>query len=210
MSARHHAARFDEALQAFQFYTAWWGGWIPIRLASWRGREMMWRQGPSSDLPDLVRWLDEENDDEILLGMPQAKPFNGGVGLVSVLWVRVEGKEQLARARRFRPLPSLVLAEGSSTRRLLMWPLERTINYFDATERNRKIAYCLGAKQKWGNPDELWVPAPGTCLRDGRTRPVPVVVSRLTLGTFWPDQVTARLKEPPAKDAWLTGGAVAR
>lgn len=205
---RLQAASFEDALQAFEFFTAWWGGWVPVRLGSWRGRdEFMWRQGPHSDLPDVVRWLDEEHDDEVLLGMPQNRPGAGGVAVCSVLWCRVEGTDQLQRARRFRPLPSLVLAEGSSSRRLLMWPLERAIPHADVVERNRKIAYALRAKQKWGDPDLLWVPAPGTCLRDGRSRPVPVRVARLALDFFAADAVTGRLKEPPPRDAWLTGGA---
>jgi hypothetical protein len=203
---RHHAARFTEALQAFQTMTGWWGGYLPVRLGSWRDDECMWRRTPHSDLPKLVRALDEEHDDEILLGLPQAKPFNGGVGRVSVLWVRVEGTDQLQRARKLKPRPSLALAEGSSTRRVLFWALEKPIDYFDAEARNRRLAYACKAVQRFGNPDAMWVPAPGTCLRRDRTRPVPVVVARLTTDVYKPDAVTGRLKEPPPKDAWLTGG----
>lgn len=207
MSARIHQAHFDEALRAFQFFTAWWGGWVPLQLRSWKPSEIVWRQGPpgpghSRDLVGMVRFLDEHYDDEILLGMPQERPNNGGVGRASVLWCRVEGKDQLARARRFHPRPSLVLAEGTSTRRWLFWPLERPVSYFEVKPANRKIAYHLRAMQKWGDPDRVWFPAPGTCLRAERSRPVPVVVARLTQDVFELDAVVGRLREPPEVDWW--------
>ena len=206
MSARIHQAQFGEALQAFQWFSAWWGGWIPVTLSSWKRDEVIWRQGPPGpgrDLVELVRFLDERYDDTILLGMPEARPFNGGVGMASMLWCKVEGKEQLARARRFRPLPSLVLAEGRSTRRWLFWPLERATSYFEVKPANRKIAYALRARQKHGDPDLAWLPAPGTCIRES-SRPVPVVVARLTMDSHsCADAIVARLKDPPPLDAWL-------
>jgi hypothetical protein len=170
---------------------------------------MCWRRGPHDDLATLIRSLDENADDTIELGMPReripGRPEEDGVGRASVLWARVTGNEQLARARRFRPLPSMVLQEGTSTRRWLVWALEQPINYFDVVERNRRLAYCFGARQKDGDPDVAWLPAPGTCVRTG-ARPVPVRVTRLTTASYLP-AITDRLREPPAKDAWMAVGA---
>lgn len=199
------AATLAEGLQAYGLYSAWWGGWIPVRLGSWveERREVIWRQGPAAGLERLVRELDEENDDDVLLGVPQHRPFNGGVGHASVLWARVEGKEQLQRARRLRPLPSLVLQEGTSSRRWLLWALERPAGYFDLRDANRKLAYAIGGVQKHGDPDAVWFPAPGTCLRSGRSRPVPVRVARLTAATYpCAKAVVGRLKEPPDLVPW--------
>jgi hypothetical protein len=47
----------------------------------------------------MVRWLDEEHDDEVLLGLPWNAKDAGGVAKVSLLWARVEGDKQLAWAR---------------------------------------------------------------------------------------------------------------
>jgi hypothetical protein len=157
------------------------------------------RQGPQAELAEVVRRL--EGEGEVLIGMPQARPCNGGVSNGTVLWCRVEGKEQLARARQFRPLPSLVLAEGSSSRRWLLWSLRETAGYTELVSANRKIAYALKATQKFGDPDLAWLPAPGTRL--GKTASIPVRVARLTAEDWTVRDVTGRLKEPPPKDAWL-------
>jgi hypothetical protein len=129
--------------------------------------------------------------------MPHDRPWAGGVSRASMLWCRVEGSDQLERARRFRPLPSIVFAEGSSSRRLLFWPLEAVHPWGEVLAANRRIAYRLRAVQKHGDPDELVFSAPGTCLRSGRARPVPVRVVRLTVETFTLAQVASRLRDPP-------------
>lgn len=208
MSARLHAAQFHEALQAYALFTAWWGGWIPVKLGQWAPYETAWRRleddrRPRRSLAHLVRSLDENNDDEILLGMPWSSLDAGGVAVASVLWAKVEGADQLARARKLRPLPSLVLQEGSSSRRWLLWPLERVTPYLELKSANRRLAYALKATQKWGDPDVVWIPAPGTCLREGRSRPSPVRVARLDTTTFADaGAVVGRLKEPPEVKPW--------
>jgi hypothetical protein len=207
-AARMPAVRMDVALQALNLYLSVGGAWMPIvRRREGERDRLAWRPAGRPGLEHLVRAWDERPDREILIGLPQARRWNQGVGQVGVLVARVEGTEQLARARRFRPLPSLVLAEGSSSRRWLLWALERPVGYFDAVERNRKIAYALRATQKWKDPDRVWLPAPGTCLRVDRARPVPVVCARLSTDTFAADAITARLKEPPALDAWRDAAA---
>ena len=197
-----HDATYREAIQAFALFTNWWGGWIPVRLGTWTEREVMWRHGPHSDLPELVSHLDARHDDEILLGLPQAKPFNGGVGVVSILWARVTGSDQVTRARQFKPHPSLVLQDGTGSGRLLLWALEETISWPEAVAANKRIAYRLRAVQKWADPDLLWVNAPGTFLRNGRARPAPVRVGRLSTATFTAKQVAGSLKDPPANNWW--------
>jgi hypothetical protein len=202
VSSRLHAATFADALAYWQLSAAWWGGAVPVRLGAWGEGEVMWRRGPRADLADTVRWLDERNDDDVLLGMPMNRPWSGGVSKASMLWCRVEGKDQLERARRFKPLPSIVFAEGSSSRRLLFWPLEAVHPWGEVLAANRRIAYRLRAVQKHGDPDELVFCAPGTCMRVGRSRPVPVRVARLSVATFTLAGVVGRLKDPPEQKWW--------
>jgi hypothetical protein len=206
-----HQAVYQEALQAFLFTSAWWGGSMPVKLGAWapsteKGSETIWR-GPHDDLTGIVRDLDERYDDEVLLGVPQSKPWAGGVSSASMLWAVVDGKDQLQRARRFKPYPSLVLQAGAASRRWLVWALEEPVSYFELVAANRKLAYHLRAVQKFGDPDLVWFPAPGTCLRQGRARPVPVRVARLTTDACVAEGIVGRLKEPPPKDAWLQGVA---
>jgi len=195
-------ARFDEALQWLLVCTSWWGGALRLRLGSWPLSDVIWRRWPE-DLAGMVRWLDEQHDDEVMIGLPWDRPTSGGVTKTSVLWARVEGDKQLAWAKRFRPLPTMILQEGSSTRRWLLWALEEPVHYFDAVELNKRLAYKFGAVQKWSDPDLLWLPAPGTCLRSDRARPVPIRVSRVTTATFLAGDVAGHLKAPP-EPVWMS------
>lgn len=199
--------RFDHAAQALLTISAYWGSWMPVRCASWPHTEHCWRRGPRDDLAGLIRWLDEQYSDEIRLGVPQERIDNGGVGRCSMLWAHVTGHDQLDRAQRFRPRPTLVIAEGTSTARWLIWWLDKPMNYFDVVAANRKVAYALHARQKDGDPDMAWIPAPGSCLRDGRSRPAPVRVSRLTTASFELPAVVGRLREPPDRFAWMDARA---
>jgi hypothetical protein len=206
--SRIHAAHGPEALRALEHTIGWRGGWVPVYR--YRGERptarMLWHHagmpGSAVGLERAVR-LSDEHSDEILIGLPQARRWNEGVAGATVLWARIEGSDQLKRARSFRPLPSIVVQEGASSRRWLIWALSEWADYRDLQDANRRVAYNLGAVQKYGDPDGFLVPAPGTCLRVGRSRPVPVVCGRLSPATYTLKQVAGRLKEPPAKDAWF-------
>lgn len=207
---RIHAARFDVALAALDLYLGHAGGWMPVDRRR-DGRDKRWwhrpgRPGSADLLGRTIAELDARYSDETLLGLPWHEREAGGTTYATALWCRIEGKDQQRRAARFRPLPSVVIREGLTTRRWLLWPLRSRESYFDVLEANRRIAYRLRAVQKWADPDKLWIPAPGTCLRVGRARPVPVVVSRLTLDSFDLKAVVGRLKDPPVQKWWEASG----
>lgn len=204
--SRLHAVHGPAALQALTFITGWAGGYTPIYRDNGGGERITWhemaRPRAITDVADLVRSWDEKHSYEVTVGLPQLRMWNGGVGAATVLWVRVEGAEQSRRAAKLRPLPSMVLREGASSRRWLIWALRERATYFAVQAANRRLAFAIGAVQKHGDPDAFRVPAPSTCLRVGRSRPVPVVCSRLTLEDFTVDQVVGRLREPPELKPW--------
>lgn len=212
MSGRHQQTRFQEALEALELFLSSSGGWMPKWLRAgvpnppWRGGRLYWDQcgrlGSTRRLVDLVRHHDEQFSSEIELGVPRRSREIFDVHDVPILWCRIEGKDQERRARALRPFPSLVLQEGSSSRRLLIWALARAVSYADCEKLNRRIAYRVGAVQKHAAPEHLRIPAPGTCLRVGRARPVPIVVGRLTTDTYTGEQVAGRLKDPPDVKWW--------
>lgn len=190
-----HAATFSEALRALDLLMGWRDPWMPI---DYGGDRRTWhRCGDPSGLARLIQAWDERWSEEMLLGLPWARMSSGGPCGATILWARVEGKDQTQRAHRFRPLPTMVIREGASSRRLLMWALDEWRDYFDVEKANKRIAYRLRSKQCDGLPERLRVPAPGTCLRVGRTRPVPVVVARLEPVFFSINAVAGRLKDPP-------------
>jgi len=193
---------FQPALRALDTILGWKDPWMPVERLRMDERRRSWhRCGSGRALVSLVQGCDELYSDEILLGLPERERGRMPCG-ATVLWARVEGPDQLERARKFRPLPTMAVQEGSSTRRWLLWAVDRWMPYFEVEERNRKIAYRLGATQKHGLPENFWLPAPGSCLRVGRSRPVPIIVRRLESQVFSPDIVTRRLKQPPERDAW--------
>jgi hypothetical protein len=106
-------------------------------------------------------------------------------------------------------LPGIVLQEGSSSRRLLLWPLEVVVPWTVSYAANRRLAYKFGATQKWADADLLRIPAPGSCLREGRDRPSPIRVARLTTVSFRPEQFAASrwLKDPPEPFDWTKAAA---
>lgn len=215
MAARtFSAAQMREALVELEFVTGWAGGWRPV----WR--DYMDERGPCIGYSEagtagagerLARWVrqvDEERSPEITIGLPEPRRFYGEPTSITVLWCRIEGAEQFKRAQwKTMPMPSFVVREGQSSRRLLIWPLEDAIGYAECEDANRRIAYRIGAKQMHGVPENFRCPAPGTCLRVDRARPLPVVVTRMDPAVFSVRQVVGRLKEPPARDAWRQGGA---
>jgi len=195
-----HQATFREALRALDLILGWRHPWLPLEIRNPERSYTFWHQcGDGRRLAKVVADVDTKTDDEVTIGLPQARQ-GGGVMGASVLWCRVQTREQYRRAGAFRPLPTLVIREGNTTRRLLIWALREWLDYFDVEELNKRIAYKIGAVQKYGLPEEFACPAPGTFLRIDRSRPIPVVVSRLEATMFTPAMATRLRKPPPAYD----------
>jgi hypothetical protein len=150
----------------------------------------------------LPRFVERWSDLEVASGLACDSAHIETLTSSMILWAWVEGGEQVGRAQQFTPKPSLVLRMGKGcSRRLLIWALRNPIDTNEAEEANRRIAYRLGAQQKPGRPGLLRVPIPGSMLKVGRAKPVPVLVTRITTDDFAPG-FTAKLPEPPPRDAW--------
>jgi hypothetical protein len=195
-----HAATFRQALRALDLILGWHHSCLPIDYGQSELTGRTWhRCGDPHGLVRLVEHFDTEHSDEVQLRLPEPRQGSGPMG-ASVLWARTEGKVQSQRAFKLRPMPTIVLREGGSSRRLMIWALRRWADYFEVQDLNARLAYALGAKQCDGLPERLRIPAPGSCLRVGRARPIPVVVSRLEPVSFLPEQVAGRLRKPPEVD----------
>lgn len=154
---------------------------------------------PAGALGPLAARMRRYAGHQMELGLPEVCARSGGPGVCAVLWAWVESREQAQRAgRRFKPLPSMVLRMGGSCRRLLLWWLKEPAVYVSVVAANKRIAYALGAPQKYAEPERLRIPLPGSCLTVGRKRPCPVVVTRRTDLVYTLAQVAGRLREPPA------------
>lgn len=207
-----HAARFQDALVALVGITAWGGGWIPVDLARPGHRIQIWIPVEDSlvrtgqRLADFVQHRDETYSDEIRIGLPRRERGWGTASPSSVLWAATETPDQVKALQRFRPAPTLVLREGSSSRRMALWALERPLAWEWCVRANKRIAHRLRAPKKFADPDLFAVPAPGTCLHLGRARPAPVSVELLEPVAYTARAVVGRLKDAPDPQAWRRTG----
>lgn len=180
----------DEALAALDLFLGWHHKQMPV----YQGRRQTgWH---AAGHPGRLEQMAEHND-ELAVGLPWRRR-DGGVTGATIVWARIAGASQYDRALKFKPLPTMVLQEGRSTRRLLIWALDTFLSYDLIFDANRRIAYRLEAVQKHGDPDSLRIALPGT-LVDGKRR---VTVARLTTDTHSLATVVGRLRPPPDNTGW--------
>lgn len=151
-------------------------------------------------LARIAAKLDLEDSAEVAIGLPRVHEL---VYSSTVLWAWVNGKEQVARASKFKPMPSVVLKIGSAgSERLMIWVLNKPVSDTQCFELNERISYALHAPRTRSKPDALRVPLPGTFMRVGRKLAAPVLLTRLHVECGLDYRKFAGLKEPPPKDAW--------
>lgn len=153
----------------------------------------------------LIEYLGETEQVELSM-VPRPSRGWGTVGKAHLLWCRSESLRQLEKLRRLKPRPTMVLREGQTVRHLAIWDLSVTLPYDYVVRGNRRLAHAIGAPKKYAEPEELFVPA-GTCLREGRRRPVPIVHAGGSSRVFHPDEVVGHLREAPDPDAWRKAAA---
>lgn len=186
----------EEAVAFLAFTLGWEGGELPVYVDGHALPQFKVPCAPSTDgrLWARAQRLDLERSAEVAVGLPS---HNGSISHSTVLWCWVTGSLQLRHAVRFSPAPNLVLRMGSSSRRLLVWSMKEAVPWVSVEPANKKLAYCLRAPQNVALPEKLRVPLPGTFLRVGRVRPVPVLVTKMELTAYSRQAVVGRLRDPP-------------
>jgi len=191
-----------DAIAYLSFCIGWAGGFVPIYLNGSREAHAYIRADASpragAKLARKAKRYDELESAQVEIGLPEVELSGGGPSQSTVLWAWVESRDSALRvARRFKPLPAVVLRMGSSCRRLCLWPLRELLPFALVESSNKRIAYALHSPQKYALPEALRIPLPGTFLRVGRARPAPVLATRLELDTWAREQLVGRLKDPP-------------
>jgi hypothetical protein len=184
-----------DAIAYLAFCVSWGGGEIPL-FTDGAARPRLYLEHHGAQLAALAQRLDRR-EHEVQIGLAESQ-HGLGPAQSTILWAWVESKDSAQRAwRRFRPTPAVVLRMGSSCRRLCIWPLREALPWVLVENSNKRIAYALHAPQKYALPEKLRIPVPGTSLRAGRKRPVPVLPTRLETDAWTREQLVGRLKEPP-------------
>lgn len=190
----------QHALEALIWMVGWGGGYLPVFLDG-LPNPYTWLPVPANARRTARRLIqiDRLDNHQLAVGLAVRRHGIVGPGTATIIWARVAGTKQLELARAFRPLPSLVLAEGDSSRRLLIWSLNQPLDHARVQRANKRLAYHFGAVQLAGDPDRLRIQAPGTFVREG-ARPVLVAPARLSTDS-WHDagQIVGRLRDPPER-----------
>lgn len=181
----------SEAIAQIVFAMSYAGGELPIFLDQSAAPSMRLRRPNIAErLYERAQRLDLQDSAEVAIGLP-------ATATISILWASLETADSVKRASRFKPLPSIALRFGKGCRRLCIWTLETPMGHASIVAANKRLAYRFSSPQKWANPDALRVPCPGTFLRVGRLRPVPVLVTRLEMESWTLERITGRLRDPP-------------
>jgi hypothetical protein len=184
----------------FLAFTLGWecpGASLPVFVDGRRVPSFRLKCGPGmgEELWRAAHSLDLHANAQVEVGLPET-------ATAPVLWAHVTGHEQLRRATRFKPPPAMVFRFGSSSDRLLVWGLRETTSWLGLEAHNDRIAYALHASRARCAPEKLRVPVPSTFVRVGRSRPAPVLLTRMELTDYTRSQVTAALRDAPSKTAW--------
>lgn len=200
--SRHLAIAPADAIQEIVFQLSYAGGTLPLYVdglpnpAHVLGHDVRLGERVAA----IARRLDYSESREVAIGLPTTAEY---VYRSTVLWAWVKGSDQARRAAAFTPPPSIVLRIGSSSERLLLWALRNPIGEGSATLFNERISYALRAPRTRSPVEKLRVPLPGTFMRVDRSVPAPVLVTRMKcVKGLDAEQIVARLKDPPPKDAW--------
>lgn len=146
--------------------------------------------------------LAAEDRDVLLSAAPRPEPGLGMADRAACLWARVESKAQKAALKAFRPAPTVVLQEGSTCRQVALWALDEPLAHDWVVRANKRLAHRFGSPKKHAAA-EFMFPAPGSCLRHGRTRPVLVREwVNPSLPIYRPRDVVARLRDAPEPHDW--------
>jgi hypothetical protein len=120
----------------------------------------------------------------------------------SVFWAHTDSGGSSVALDSFGVKPTLVVREGSTSRRTALWALAAPLTLEWVERGNRRIAHELGtAKKRCGRSGEVFVP--GTILRKGRKRPVGVHLEHFDPKALYTAKaVVGHLRDAPDPGAW--------
>jgi hypothetical protein len=153
------------------------------------------------ELPRLSRITLRRPVDALVGMVPRTVRDPLAVQSGSMLWVCVTGTKSNGLLERFRPVPSIVLREGDTSRRTAAWPLRKALPYEWLERANRRLAHHLRAPKVTCAPETLLAP-PGASVMGERKTPTPIVVERFEMDGFLARDVVKRLRDAPDPHAW--------
>lgn len=166
--------------------------------ATWR---VAWE--PADKLVPVLRRRGEIYGDVELSLAPRREKGRSEASRGRCLWLRAEGKRAERRLELFRPYPTMVLQDGALHRYLALWGLAEPLTHAWLVRANRRIAASAGMPAGQScDPDSFLMRPPGSELRHGRAKAVPIRVRAVNGGGYRPAEVVGRLRDAPDPNGW--------
>ena len=153
------------------------------------------------ELPRLSRITLRRPVDALIGMVPRTVRDPMAVHEGAMLWVCVTGIRSNRILERFKPVPSIVLREGDTSRRTAAWPLRKRLAYEWLDRANRRLAHYMHAPKVSCAPETLLAP-PGALVQGDRRSAVPIAVERFEMDGFLARDVVQRLRDAPDPHAW--------
>lgn len=117
----------------------------------------------------------------------------------SIIWARTESGPAAAKLRAFRPLPDVVVREGSTVRYVAFWALLDGLVAYQVEDANKRLAKFLNNGSYATAAADFTFHLPGTIVRVGRRRghELPVELVRFEPAVHTLEAVVGRLPDPP-------------
>jgi hypothetical protein len=142
-------------------------------------------------LPPLERLLWEREPQIMAVPLVRAGRYLERVPS-ALLWAHTRTQRQEAALRSFRPAPALVIRTG--VEQVAFWALSYPLTRDGTLRANKRIAKRLGTPYTSCDVNFAFT-LPGTVLRSGRGRPVPVEITRYEPEILEPLAIIGKLKD---------------
>lgn len=140
-------------------------------------------------------------DDCMVSAVPRTERDPYALAPAWILWARLEAPECGERLRRLAAGPTLVIREGASSRRTVLWALSEPLRGDWITRATERLAYHLKGRRKAADASAL-IPSPFTRITIGRSKPQKVWIEYESDQIYTARQIVGGLKDAPAKDGW--------
>jgi hypothetical protein len=140
-------------------------------------------------------------DDVMVNAVPRTAPDAYALGPAWVLWARLERPACATLLGRLPVGPTLVLREGSSSRRTALWALSEPLDGDWITRATERLAHHLEGRRGAADASAL-IPSPFTRITVGRVRPSQIRVEYESEEISTARQIVGRLRDAPSTDGW--------
>ena len=141
------------------------------------------------------------SDDVHLSAVPRHRPDAWALAPAHVLWARLESPACASLLARLPIAPTLVVREGGSSRRTVLWALSAPLEGSWITRANERLSHACQGRRGTADASAL-ILSPFTRVTIGRARPSKAYVEYESDSYATARQIVGRLPDAPDVDGW--------